>query len=236
MMRFRGALGEAFEAYFIDLLRRMFPTTAQAVVDVRAGLPGCDGVVLVDDSAIFLELTVSEPSQRLMWSGDERALRDFVTNRLVGKGKLGQLAGTIRDYQSGTLDIANGRPRARRIYPVVVGLTPPPSLYGLDRVIRDTIGKVNPGLAGGSGDVRPVLFTCAKDWEILESLLADGRIDLPATLEGWLATRLRSGLGDHLLQDRGFAGARNRSLAERWASLSAVLTPRAIDLYGLREE
>lgn len=233
MRSFRGALGQAFEDYIVDLLHRMFPSTGDAVVHTREGLPGCDAVILVGDAAIFLEFTVSEPSQHLMWRGDEAAIEDFAAHRLVGKGKLGQLAATLREYQADTLEVTRGRPRAHRIFPVIVGLTPLPLLLGLDRVVRASIGKANQDLARGVGDIRPVLFTCAKDWELLEVLVADGRIDLTGTLEGWLASGIRSGLSDYLLRDQGFAGTRNPSLAQRWDSLTSVLAPRSTVLYGL---
>jgi len=233
MKRFRGALGEAFEDYFLELLTRMCPAGGRAIVDARDGLPGCDAIIFVDDAAVFLEFTVSEPSLDMLWRGDEAGLREFAANRLVGRGKLGQLSQTIKAYKAGELTVAAGRPLARRIYPIIVSLTPPPLLFGLDRVLRESIRGHNPGIADGEGNVRPVLFTCAKDWEILEPLLALGRVALADTLDGWLARGLRSSLGDHLLRDRGFAGTRNTHLAERWDALEKVLAPRAIQLYGI---
>ena len=233
MKRFRGALGEAFEDYFLELLARMFPAGAAAIVDARDGLPGCDAVVLVDDAAVFLEFTISEPSLEMLWSGDEDGLREFASKRLVAQGKLGQLGSTIKAYQAGELVVAAGRPLARRIFPVIVTLTPLPLLMGLDRVLRESIQKDSPAIANGDDNVRPVLFTCAKDWEILEPLIDTGRLALAGTLDDWLAHGLRSGLGDYLLRDRGFAGTRNPHLARRWDALAEVLAPRAIELYGI---
>jgi hypothetical protein len=233
MQRFRGALGEAFEDYFLELLARTFPTGGQAILDARDGMPGCDAIILIDDAAVFLEFTVSEPSLEMLWNGDEAGVREFAANRLVGRGKLDQLGKTIKAYEAGELTIAPGRPLARRIYPIIVSLTPLPLLLGLDGVLRASIRKGNPEMASGRGNVRKVLFTCAKDWEILEPLLATGRVALADTFEGWIHLGLRSGLGDYLLRDRGFAGTRNPHLAERWDALAEVLAPRAIQLYGV---
>jgi hypothetical protein len=233
MKRFRGALGEAFEDYFLELLTRTFRAGGPATVDVRDGLPGCDAIISFGDAAVFLEFTVSEPPLDMFWRGDEAGLRKFAANRLVGKGKLGQLSDTIRAYQAGALDIGAGRPIATRIYPVIVGLTPPPLLLGLDRVLRESIRKHNPGIADGEGDVRPVVFTCAKDWEILEPLLSSRRVALADTLEGWIASGLQSGLGDHLLRDRGFSMTRSPHLRKRWEEIQEDLRSRAMRLYGL---
>lgn len=236
MKRFRGALGEAFEDYFLELLARTFPAGGPAIVDARDGLPGCDAIISLGDAAMFLEFTVSEPPLDMFWRGDEGGLRKFAANRLVGKGKLGQLSDTIRAYQAGELVIDAGRPIASRIYPVIVGLTPPPLLLGLDRVLRQSIRKHNPEIADGEGVIRPVVFTCAKDWEILEPLLSSRRLDLADTLERWIASRLQSGLGDHLLRDRGFTGTKNPHLRKRWEGIQEDLRSRAIGLYGLDDD
>lgn len=233
MRRFRGALGEAFEDYCLEVLSRMFPNGGEAILDARDGLPGCDAIILLGDAAVFLEFTVSEPSLEMLWNGDEKGLREFAANRLVEKGKLDQLGNTIEAYKAGELTVAPGRPVARRIYPIIVSLTPPPLLFGLDGVLRESIRKGNPDMADGRESTRKVLFTCAKDWEILEPLLAAGRISLADTFEGWIGLGLRSGLGDYLLRDLGFAGTRNPHLANRWNTLAEVLAPRAIQLYGV---
>lgn len=78
-------------------------------------------------------------------------------------------------------------------------------------------------------------FTCSKDWELLEQLLAEGRISLPDTIDGWLGTGPRSGLGDHLLRDLGFAGTRNAHLQARWEVLGDTLRAKAVELYGLTQ-
>jgi hypothetical protein len=235
MARFRGALGEAFEDYFVSMLERMFPTGGGVKLHVREGLSGCDAIILADDAAFFLEITVSEPSIEAMWNGDEAGLSHFVAKRLTGRGKLRQLTETMEAFRAGTLELEGDRSTVRRLYPMIVGLAPLPQLLGLDAVLRRSIRRDNPEIADGTGDIRPVLFTCAKDWELLEQLLLTGRISIADTLDGWLATGPHSGLGDHLLRDRGFAGTRNAYLQARWVALGETLTSKAIELYGIRE-
>jgi len=236
MRRFRGALGEAFEDYCLEVLNRMFPDGGAAILETRDGLPGCDAVILLGDSALFLEFTVSEPSLEMLWNGDESGVREFAANRLTGKGKLDQLRQTIEAYKAGDLGVAPGRPVATRIYPILVSLTPLPLLMGLDGLLREGIRQDSPGMADGQGSTRKVLFTCVKDWETLEPLLLAGRISLLDTLDGWMGLGLRSGLGDYLLRDLGFAGTRNAHLARRWDAIAELLAPRAIQLLGVEAD
>ena len=84
---------------------------------------------------------------------------------------------------------------------------------GMDEVLRSFVRSENAALADGveDEDMAPVLFTCSKDWEILEALATAGRVEVVDTLTKWIAAGLPSGLADFILRDLGFAGNATRT-------------------------
>lgn len=233
MRRYRGALGEAFEDYAFSVLERMFPAADARRLFLREGAEGCDAIAVVGDSAFFFEMTISEPSIQSLWSGDEDALRQFVTTRLAGREKLGQLAASIRAFRAGELGVSAAEAqRVRRIYPLLVGLAPLPHALGARRLLTDAVASVDEVMAHGGDGIRPLQFMSIGDLELLETLYGQRRLALARTLDRWIRTGPAVELRNHLLATAGFAGTRSAALEAAWDALVDELTPRAIELLG----
>jgi hypothetical protein len=232
--RYRGALGEAFEDYAFSVLERMFADGGEGRrLFLREGAEGCDAIAVVGDSAFFFEMTISEPSIRSLWSGDEEALKQFVATKLAGREKLGQLATSIRDFRAGILGVsAPEAQRVRRIYPLLVGLAPLPHALGARGLLADAVASVDEVMARGGDGIRPLQFVSIGDLEILETLYTQRRVVLARTLDRWIRTGPAVELRNHLLATAGFAGTRSTALKAAWDALVDDLTPRAVDLLG----
>lgn len=234
MRRYRGALGEAFEDYALSVLERMFPDAGLGRrLFLREGAEGCDAIAVVGDSAFFFEMTVSEPSIRSLWSGDEEALKQFVATKLAGREKLGQLATSIRDFRAGVLGVSAAEAqRVRRIYPLLVGLAPLPHALGARGLLADAVASVDEVMAHGGDGIRPLQFLAIGDLELLETLYGQRRVVLARTLDRWMRTGPAVELRNHLLATADFAGTRSAALKAAWDALVDELNPRAVHLLG----
>jgi hypothetical protein len=239
MRRFQGALGEVFEKYAFDLIRRVFHGDgASQVAFLRQGERGCDVVLFRGPVAFFVELTVTEPSQEMLWEGDTERLSDFVRTRLVGGAteKLKKLEETVDAYLEGDLEIGGLDPAGvTRVYPVLLTLTPLPQAYNAGAVVRQALRSVLPSLADGHDRVQPLQLLSIADLELLEEPLIKGEVALVDVFEKWLDLGPRSSLSDYLLRDGGLPGRLNPYLRRRWDDIMAMVLPRVHALLGLED-
>ena len=248
---FDGRFGKMFEDYAFDVLRRCHPAgagPAQLYAPIRyeterGNEESNNATLVLGDTAVFLEMTITSPLFKHLWAGDTAAFRDFVHDRFVAGStmKMAKLSRRIEDFRAGRLELpGTDASTIRTICPVIVTLLPWPRHHVIEVAVAPVWAELDP--IGGPetlpGRVMPPVFVSAEELEMIEGSIQAGDFTLPVLLDDWQSSGFRaSPLKNYLLLGRpGYVERENAHLLARFIEVAETLKDGATTLFRFRDE
>lgn len=244
-------LGSLFEEYGRDLLRFAYPESPvgpQLLGPVEYSMPleaSNDATLLIGDTAVFFEFTVTSPPARILWAGNAVEWRRFARERLIGArdrrpGKVAQLGRRIGHFLDGRLKLPGAPAAVRRIIPVLVTLRSHPSNPIMAAALSEELKAFPDWPTGQRGDIEvlPLRMLSAEELEIATAGSRAGTLDFTESLIAWTHSRQQRDWSykNFLRYDRNYEEVPNAYLISAYRECTEMVTNLAKELFVLPEE